>query len=207
MSDRRAEDSNRLVLWGAIAGIGTCVVYPLIVFSPVPDRARVVLAALMGPLLGVASWGLRQFLLLHRRSAAADIGAVSNALAGALLTAMFLVQAAVRMRIQGKVSLQAEAMWLGLDVAWDVYLACGTLLLAVPMLSHPRLGRLIGTVGILIAVGLLTLNLATFPVPPGNAGLVDLGPVVGLWYLAVTVMVLRSLSWARARAEQLWPDV
>ncbi len=202
--DRRAS-SNRLVRWGAIAGLATCIVYPLVAFSPLPGDSRVVLAATMGPLLGIASWGLRQFLILDRPSAAADLGAVSNALAGALVTAMFLVQAATGMRIHGKPGPEAQAVWLGLDVAWDVYLGCGTLLLASSMLRHPRLGRAVGTAGVLIALGLLVLNLATFPVPPGNAGLIDLGPVIGLWYLVVTVMVLRSLPWARRRAEVLWP--
>jgi hypothetical protein len=206
MTEERRVNSNRLVLWGAVAGLATCVVYPLIAFSPLPDRAKIILAALMGPLLGIASWGLRQFLILDRPRVAADLGALSNALAGVVLTAMFLVQAAIGMRIEGKPSLEAEAVWLGLDVAWDVYLGCGTLLLASSMFRHPRFGRAIAGAGALVALGLLVLNLATFPVPPGNAGLIDLGPVVGLWYLIVAVMVLRSLPWARQRAEVLWPD-
>jgi hypothetical protein len=205
MIDRRRASSNRLVLWGAIAGLATCVVYPLVAFSPLPLRVKVILGALMGPLLGIASWGLRQFLILDRPTAAADLGAVSNALAGAMVTAMFLVQAAAGMRIHGKPSPEVEAVWLGLDVVWDVYLGCGTLFLASSMLRHPRLGRAVGGAGALVALGLLVLNLATFPVPPGNAGLIDLGPVIGLWYLIVTVMVLRSLPWARQRAEVLWP--
>ena len=73
MSDEQRENSNRLVLWGAIAGLATCAVYPLVVFNPLPDHARIVLAALMGPLLGGASWGLRRFITLHRRSVAAAL--------------------------------------------------------------------------------------------------------------------------------------
>jgi hypothetical protein len=205
MIDERRAYSNRLILWGAIAGIATCAFYPLAVFSPLPDLAKVILAALMGPLLGIASWGLRQFVTLHRRSLAADLGALSNALAGVVVTAMFLIQAAIGMRIHGKPGLETEGIWLGLDVAWDVYLGCGTLLLAMSVLHHPKLGRVIGGAGMLVAAALLVSNLATFPVPPGNAGLIDLGPVVGVWYLVVTIMVLRSLPWARQRAETLWP--
>ena len=98
-------------------------------------------------MLGAASWGLRQFLVLHRPSVAADLGALGNALAGVLVTAMFLVQAAVGMRVAGRPSLEGEAVWLGLDVAWDVYFGCGTLLLASSMLRHPRLGRVVGGAG------------------------------------------------------------
>jgi hypothetical protein len=57
---------------------------------------------------------------------------------------------------------------------------------------------IVGAAGVAIAVGLLALNLYTFPTPPAEAGLVDLGPAVGLWYLVVTVMLLSSLRWARA---------
>jgi len=44
------------------------------------------------------------------------------------------------------------------------------------------------------------LNLATFPTPPAEAHLVDLGPAVGLWYLAVSIQMWRSLGWAKERS-------
>ena len=156
----------------------------------------------MGPLLGVASWGLREFLNLDKRRPAADLGALSNALAGALLTAMLLIQIATGIRSGDKPSSDAVSIWLGLDVAWDVYVGLGTLLLAFCAIRHPRLGYVVGTAGMVIAIALLALNLYTFPTPPGEAGLVDLGPLVGLWYLIVTVMVFASLSWARAVVAQ-----
>jgi hypothetical protein len=46
-------------------------------------------------------------------------------------------------------------------------------------------------------VGLLIvgLNIGTFPTPPANAGLFDPGPLMGLWYLMVTVNMARSRGW------------
>jgi hypothetical protein len=193
-------DRIAVIRWGALAGLGTCLVYPLLVFAPVPDLVAVVLASSMGPLLGAASWGLREFLNLPRRRVAGDVAAMSNALGGALLTAMLLVQIAVGARAPGKAGPEIVAVWLGLDVAWDVYVGLGTLLFALCAWSHPRLGRAVGVSGALIAAGLLALNLYTFPTPPGEAGLVDLGPLVGAWYLVVTVLVLASLGWARSQA-------
>lgn len=190
-------DPVRTVLAGAVAGLATCIVYPVLIATSPPRLLTVALAASMGPLLGIASWGLREFLNLHKRRLSADLGAFSNGVAGALLTAMFLVQLASSAQTSGKPSAEAVAVWLGLDVAWDVYVGLGTLFFAVNAFHHPRLGRVVGVSGCTIAVALLALNLYSFPTPPGNAGLIDLGPLVGFWYLIVTVCILRSIRWAR----------
>jgi hypothetical protein len=68
------------------------------------------------------------------------------------------------------------------------------------MLGHPRFGWFPAISGILIGLALLVLNLATFPEPPADAGLVDLGPLLGIWYLAVTLRVFLSWNWAASRA-------
>jgi len=195
-------DLVRTVVVGAFAGLATCIVYPAIIFIPWEGRmlGGIVLAAVMGPLLGIASWGGRTFLQLDRPRPSADLAALGNALGGALLTAMFLVQMATKMRTE-RLTRESEAVWLGLDVAWDVYIGLGTLLFALNAYTHPRLGRVIGASGVLIALALLAFNLATFPTPPANAGLVDVGPLVGFWYLVVTICMFRSLDWVRARAE------
>ncbi len=87
---------------------------------------------------------------------------------------------------------------VGLDVAWDVFLALGTVLLAWNMWHHPRFGRLLAVSGSVIAIALVVANLAVFPEPPGQAGSIDLGPVIGLWYLIVTVRLAMSGRWAAA---------
>lgn len=76
-----------------------------------------------------------------------------------------------------------NGLQLGLDVAWDVFLAIGTAALAANMRRHPRFGSGFAASGLVIAVALIGLNLARFPDNPGQAGLVDVGPLVGLWYL------------------------
>jgi hypothetical protein len=193
---------NRMAVirWGAAAGLATCAVYPLLILVPLPTLPTVLLASSMGPLLGVASWGFREFLNLERRRVAADVAAIANAIAGALFSAMILVQLAAGIRNEHP-GADTVSVWLGLDVAWDVYIGLGTLLFAICALRHPRLGLVVGIAGIVIATGLLALNLYTFPTPPANAGLVDLGPAVGLWYLVVTILLLSSLRWARSAIE------
>ena len=82
---------------------------------------------------------------------------------------------------------------LGLDVTWDIFIALGTLLFAISMFRDPRFGWIVGVAGVLIAIALFVLNLWTFPTPPAARNLVDIGPLVGIWYLAVTIMMLRWL--------------
>ena len=171
-----------------LAGLAACLAYPLGIFAPLPLSVRTVLLAWFGPLLGAGSYGFYRVLTLRGRSSAAAIGAASNALAGALFTAMIMVQLAAASRGE---SASAQATWLGLDVAWDMYIGVGTLLLAASAYGHEWFGRLLGGAGMIVAASLLSLNLLTFPTPPANAGLVDLGPIVGAWYLVVTIVAWR----------------
>ena len=190
----------RWIRLAVAAGFATCLIYPSLLLAPLPAWVTVTFAAGIGPLLGMASIGLYRLLRLHRRSLAAELGVVCNVLAGCLFSTMLLVQLAARQRASTDPALldQVIGVWLGLDVAWDVYIGLGTALLAVAMWSHPRFGRAFSLSGQLIAVALVVLNLSTFPEPPAESGLVDVGPLFGVWYLVVTIQAWRSLGWARS---------
>ena len=188
----------KAVQLGIIAGFFTCLAYPLLAFVPLPKLATTTLAACFGPALAVASFGLRRLLDWETPLVSSALGALLNGLGGALFSAMALVQMAVGSSVGAeKVSVQVTAIWLGLDVAWDAYIGLGTLCFALAMLRHPRFGRAFAFSGLVIAVGLLALNFYAFPTPPASAGLVDLGPAIGIWYLVVTIQMWRSLYWAR----------
>ena len=183
---------------GIIFGFVACLAYPLAVFVHLPKLATVTLVACFGPALGIACYGLRRLLDWERPTISSSLGLMLNALGGALFSAMAFVQLAVGYSAGAdKVSSQFVAIWLGLDVAWDAYIGIGTVCFALAMLRHPRFGPIFTVFGIGIGAGLLALHLYTFPTPPQNAGLIDLGPVLGLWYLVVTIQMWRSLRWAR----------
>lgn len=102
---------------------------------------------------------------------------------------------AVRLLFHGVNAVQAT-----MDVAFDIFYCLSILLFSVAMLRDPSFGRVVGGVGILSAAGLLILNLWTFPRPPAEAGLLDLGPVTGVWWLAVIVLWMRAEQRAKARS-------
>ena len=183
---------------GAVVGLWACLAYPAMVFLRLPLAVTAAVAASFGPALAIACVGLWRLIRLHHGSVAAGAAAGLNALGGALFTAMVLVQMAIGV-VTGNHSERAlQAIWLGLDVAWDAYIGLGTVLFAFSMLRHPRFGRVFAVSGVAVGSTLLLFNLYTFPTPPANAGLIDLGPVIGIWYFAVTVQMWRSLKWAEA---------
>ena len=132
----------------------------------------------------VSSIGLYHVLGGAAGSRMALIAAVANVVAAGQLLAMLMVQTSVRAVVE-QPELALKAVWWGLDVAWDLYLGVGTILFALSMFGRRGLGAWLAVPGLLIAILFLVFNIATFPEPPDTAGLVDLGPLVGLWYLAV----------------------
>lgn len=202
-------DGRRLQLkWvtiGVPAGLVAVASYTFLLVASGDFRIAYVGASLFSVALGLASYGLYQFLTIERRSAIAQIAMVSTIVGAVVFLAMASIQLSVRSDLGGidpttlgAVFELVDRVQLGLDVAWDVYFAVGMALFGVAAYSHPRIGRVIGVLGVAVASALLVLNLATFPIPPASAGSFDLGPFAGLWYLVVTIQIIRSLSWARA---------
>jgi len=185
-----------------ITGLGAVISYTLLTILSDPNIAIIILASVFGPLLAAASLGLYHVLAESGNPVILQLAAMFNILGAATFTMMLLVQLAIGYQIQ---SLGEEAqnltalrtslvgVQLGLDVAWDIFISLGTLLFAISMFGDARFGWILGMAGVLIAVGLLILNLWTFPTPPAAKNLVDLGPLVGLWYLVVTIMMIRWL--------------
>jgi hypothetical protein len=134
----------------------------------------------------VSSIGLYHILGGTTGSRMALIAAVANVIATAQLLAMLMVQMSVYSVVQ-QPDAALKAVWWGLDVAWDLYVGTGTILFALCMFRRRGLGVWFALPGLLIGGLLLIFNIATFPKPPDTAGLVDFGPLVGLWYLVVYV--------------------
>jgi len=195
---------------GIYAGLGVSVVYPLMIFVPLSRKMTLVLASLFGPLLMTASLGLYFFLKAHRKTVTVQLAVLSNIIAASIVSLMLIVQLSVNLSMPGLMASAGEGIseatknwiWqvvdkvqLGMDVTWDIFIAIGTILFGAATMKHPRFGKIFGLCGFLIGHFLLIFNLATFPTPPGDAGMIDLGPAVGLWYLAAALLIIRSLKW------------
>lgn len=194
--------TRQWAIMSIITGLGAVISYTLLSILSGPYIGLVILASAFGPFLAAASLGLYHVLLESGNPVVLQLAVLFNVVGAAIFTMMLLVQLAVGYQIQslGKEVQDLAALrtslvgvQLGLDVAWDIFISLGTLLFAISMLSDARFGWILGIAGILIAVALLILNLWTFPTPPAAKNLVDLGPLVGIWYLVVTIMMIRWL--------------
>jgi hypothetical protein len=201
---------------GGVSGVTAMVAYTVGSAVDQTTAQGAIVACVFGPAVACASMGLYRVLRLRRRTVSLELGLAANVAAGIAVTLMLMAQ----LGLKGWFELEfgdgatdsteralragyeaANGIQLGLDVAWDVFLVIGTVLLAANMWHHPRFGRAIAATGIAIAVALIVVNLAIFPEPPGDAGVVDPGPFIGLWYVVVSVVLFRSARWAAARAE------
>ena len=196
---------------GAVSGIVASLSYPTLILVPLPLPAVAAVAALFGMSLGIAAVGGYQLIALNRRTVTLQIGAASNVIAGVTVVCMLFIQLSVNATMEPLLAAAqvdgteevTRLIWsvvdqvqLAFDVVWDMYISIGTLLIAWNLRGHPRFGPAFGWSGILLAALLLTLNLVTFPTPPDQAGLIDIGPFVGLWAFAMAIQVVRSLKWA-----------
>ena len=175
--------------WGlftAISGIVGMVAYVVVGAADHSNTLAIPLAFAFAFGVAVSSVGLYYILGGATGSRLGLIAALANVIGTAQLLAMIMVQASVWATVD-EPDVALRAVWWGLDVAWDLYLGTGTILFALCMFGRRGLGAWFAIPGLLISSLFLIFNIATFPKPPDTAGLVDLGPLVGLWYLVLYI--------------------
>ena len=187
--DSKASDTRAALLEIAVFGSAATLAYVLVVALSEPMGLVALIAFVFAASLSVGSVAIWRLLAVE---GAPDLlpmlSAGSNVIAAALFLAMALVQIAIK-DVADPPDDSLRAVYWGLDVAWDLYLSAGTLGFAVAFLRSTWLRRW-ALPGIVLAATLAALNLATFPEPPASAGLVDIGPLVGLWYFTLSIRAI-----------------
>ena len=199
--------------FAVIAGLLACAAYfGSVVFHVLPRGFSRVLFFAFGPLSVASTVGFYYAVRPHVAGIALTIGALFNVIAGVIVNIMAVVQTTQFTVIPGQIreasdeaskEVLTHVLWgvnvvqSGLDVSWDIFVNTGTALLAIALARHPRFGLLFAIPGALVGGGALVLNLYTFPAAPASAGLVDLGPAVGLWYVLVLLRLAFLVGWLR----------
>jgi hypothetical protein len=182
---------------GGIAGALSIASYLLAIFVPWPESR----AGLVTSLLVVTAWpvlsvvychALYDFVAAERDSAANRLGFLCAVIGFATVLAMVIVQMAVNASIgeiaKGLDPTHATALRRGLrmvdhglDVAWDMWIGMGLVLSGFALRHRSGLGPGWAWPSVALGVALIGLNAAAFPDPPTDAGLVDVGPLIGLF--------------------------
>ena len=201
---------KRLALIGGLAGLTGCLMYGLGSSLQLPGPMGTFLFLFFGPVLVAAYVGVFPFMIRHRLTVAAIFGSVFGII-GAATNMMF---AAVQLNnleyIRGYMSAAAteaeRVEWRhildgvftvqnGLNYVADFFFDWTIFFWAALMWGHPKFGKLFTITGLVVGGLHFGMKLITFPRPPAEAGLFDAGPLIGIWYAAVSIQILRHLGW------------
>lgn len=186
---------------GGLAGIVCVACYFLAVFIPWPENQFGTSASLLVisgfPILGIVfSYGLRSSIAAEKESAANRLGFVFAIAAFAMLLGMIFAQLAVGAGI-GEIAKDlddtaAKALRrglrlidLGLDVAWDFLIGTAMIFWGLALRGRRGFGPWWGVPLAVLGIALILLNAWTFPWPPGDHGLFDIGPFIGLFFAGI----------------------
>jgi hypothetical protein len=185
---------------------------------PKPMRVSYVLFMFYGAFFSITIYCVYNVVRVFQDSIFLKLSALTLIIAGVVNTLMASMQGALRIyfndlphdatvaeatKTAWRMGLHSgNALQLGVDVAYDIFLLGGFIFMGAALLKHPLFGKWLGWPAIVIGVCGLLLNLWTFPTPPGEAGLFDGGFLIGLWFMAFIIQMIRAY-----RQRQLAPSV
>jgi len=198
--------NRNLWIGSGIAGIVAVLCYIFAITFPWPKTQLGVSAALLivsaWPILSIIySYGLFTFVAAERDSVANRLAFIFTVVAFTVVLAMVVVQLTIGAGLgeitkgldeQVAVALRRglRLIDLGLDVAWDLLIGMAMVLLGVAIRGRTGLGLGWAVPSMALGAALIGLNAATFPVPPADGGLFDVGPFVGLFVMALAVRLV-----------------
>jgi hypothetical protein len=179
--------------------MGSVACYILAIVLPWPETQLGTSTALLvvsaWPILSIVySYGLYSFVAAERESTANRLAFVFAVTAFTTVLGMIVVQFAVGAGI-GEISKGLEEpttnalrrglrmIDLGLDVAWDMLIGTALIFSGAAIRRRSGLGLGWAIPSVVLGMALIVLNAATFPWPPGDHGLVDIGPFIGLFVI------------------------
>lgn len=194
------------IRYGGWSGLTFSVLFMSVALIPMPDRLSTVIALVFPLFLVVGHVGLYHFLTRHRPAFTTQLAVILGIGAPVLVSAMLTVQMSLVSYMQrfyhpldeaakaAQINIwrAVDSVQLGLDVAWDMFILPTILLFSLGLMKHPAFGRVFGGIGLILGAGGLALNIWTFPTPPINVGLPDVGPFAVTWYGILFILMIRA---------------
>lgn len=204
--DNQTRITDDWIKYGGYCGLVFAIIFLSVAILPVPDRLETVLVLLFPLFLLVGHIGLYHFLSRHRPAFILQLAVILGICAPVLVSAMLTVQKSLISYMdrfyhpleqslkesQINIWRAVDSVQLGLDVAWDMFILPTVILFSIGIMKHPAFGKIFGAIGLVLGVVGLVLNIFTFPTPPINVGLPDVGPFVVFWYAVLFVLMIRA---------------
>ncbi|MDQ7816914.1 MAG: hypothetical protein RDU14_07780 [Melioribacteraceae bacterium] len=199
---------NNIKRWTIIGGIfGLIGVLSALfsIFSPLPLKPTFIIGFLFGPFLAIGLMGLYFFISYHRESPSALIGVVFGIIACSIVNTMLVVQGAIKIIMYKKIDQTVDiiakdslkqtlnglhTIHLGMDVAWDIFIGLSLLFFGISTYRITGFKLRFTYLTIILGIAILVLNIWTFPIPPANAGLFDIGPIAAIYFIFLFIWLL-----------------
>jgi len=172
-----------------------------------PMNFAIFMILMLGPLAIFGMYAIAKFLSREKKSQVVDMGKIFGIAAFSIWVCVMCIQQGSRLyfhehlmadstpEIAGtyKMILQGvNSVQFTMDIAFDIFYCLLVILYSIKMITDKYFGKVVGIFGLISGLGLLILNLYTFPYPPAESGLIDLGPVTGIFWVVVIVMFMRG---------------
>jgi hypothetical protein len=172
--------------------------------ASLPPKLIYSIAWLFGPLVIISGVGIFHFLRMHSESVRLELGKLFMTLAGVCITIVVTIRGvalygfgatAPNSSDQGAYNAwynANEAIMLvqrGIELSWGIFIYSAAVLFASVMILRGISGRIIGAMGIVICVTGITFDVISWPKDPEAIDLVNMGPFMGLWFVAVAVLM------------------
>ncbi len=198
--------SREWIRYGAWSGFAAAVLFMTVAIVPMPDRLAILIVLFYPLLLLVGHVGLYHFLMQHRPAFTTQLAVIFGIAAPVLVSAMLTVQQSLisymeryyhplddaAKAAQINIWRAVDSVQLGLDVAWDMFILPTIILFSLGIMKHPAFGKVFGLIGLILGIGGLFLNIWTFPTPPIDVGLPDVGPFAMTWYAIMFGLMIRA---------------
>lgn len=198
--------NRSLWIWSGIAGVAGTVSYIVAITVPWPEtqlgRSAGLTVVTIWPVLSIVyAYGLYDFVAAETPGVANRLAFLFAVTGFTTVLAMIVVQLAVDAgfaEINRGLDAQAAAtvkrglrlIDQGLDVSWDILIGTSLVFSGVAARRRRGLGPGWGFPLMALGAGLIVLNIATFPWPPGSRGLFDIGPFIGLFEIALAARLV-----------------
>jgi hypothetical protein len=144
-------------------------------------------------------YSIFKYVALEHQTIANQLSFVFASLGFTIVACMISVQLAVRWGINehilnapeneellGLIHQSTRLIDHGLDVAWDLFIGISLIFLYAAIKGHSKFRLPWAIPSLLLGAILIMLNVYTFPWPPNSVGLFDIGPLIGIYIIAIS---------------------